>query len=79
MIYAYDFAHDYNYPLSASGAKVVVGSPQSGSQTIQVPDDPVQHRYWLIGCFKGTEELSNFQVKNRLMVTNPNAQLDLCE
>ena len=81
MIYVHEFNHDLQNPVSKSGAKVTLYSPNlpTGGTELKVPNYGSASRYWLIGCIKGSSGMFDLQIINELMDINPVTDLSLCE
>ena len=80
MVYVYDYAHDINHPLYTSDGEIYLAPNGLEATTVNVPtDQETQRRFWVIGCFKGSEGLQGIKIVNNLVELVPTSHPEYCE
>ena len=72
MVYIHDYAPDNGHPMYTSNGKIDIFADGYDSMSVYIPSDQeTRDRYWLIGCFDGTEGLSNINIANSTILDFP--------
>ena len=68
MVYIYDFAPNNTHPMSTSNGKVDIIPDGYNAMSVNIPSNQeTWNRYWVIGCFNGTEGLNNIKIVNTIL------------
>ncbi len=77
MIYVFDYNPNANFPMTTSGATVILS--ELDSTTVAIPTDgSASDRYWLVGCFLGEDMLGTFIEINELSAVDVAQDLGRC-
>ena len=68
MVYIYDYRPDNGHPMYTSNGKIDIIPDGDDSMSVYIPSNQeTRDRNWLIGCFNGTEGLSNINIVNTIL------------